>query len=68
MIANFKRYSHIKWHRIVAILLLIFVQNLYGQQYNSISGLVKNEKGEPMIAATVLIKGTNKSISTDQRG
>src|SRR5690606_13608819 len=65
---NFKRYTGIRWHSIVTVVLLIFVQNLYGQQHKSISGLVKDEKGEPMVAATVLIKGTNKSISTDQKG
>src|SRR5690606_35624879 len=68
MIANFKRYSCIRWYGIVTVILLLFVHNLYGQQQKSISGLVKNEKGEPMVAATVLIKGTSKSVSTDQNG
>src|SRR5690606_8071760 len=33
-----------------------------------ISGIVVNEKGEHIAGATLLVKGTNQSIATDQRG
>ena len=33
-----------------------------------ITGTVRNEKGEPMAGATVTVKGTNKSVITDQSG
>jgi TonB-linked SusC/RagA family outer membrane protein len=33
-----------------------------------ISGLVTDEKGQPLIGATVLLKGTNQGTSTDQNG
>lgn len=34
----------------------------------TVSGKVVNEKGEPIIGATVLVKGTNNGVTTDESG
>jgi TonB-linked SusC/RagA family outer membrane protein len=54
------------------IMLLFFAlflnaQNMYSQD-NTITGIVKDEAGEPLPGASVLVKGTNKGTQTDFDG
>lgn len=49
------------------------VSSLYGSTAgldinNSISGIVRNEKGEPVPGATIIVKGTKAATSTDAGG
>ncbi len=37
-------------------------------QSNTVSGVVKDSKGEPLIGASVMVKGTTKGVSTDING
>ena len=37
-------------------------------QSNAVSGVVKDSKGEPLIGATVMVKGTQRGVSTDVNG
>jgi TonB-dependent starch-binding outer membrane protein SusC len=37
-------------------------------QQNMVKGIVKDEKGEPILGATIVAKGTNKAITTDENG
>ncbi|MGN0213900.1 MAG: carboxypeptidase-like regulatory domain-containing protein, partial [Muribaculaceae bacterium] len=37
-------------------------------QGNAVSGVVKDSKGEPLIGATVMVKGTQRGVSTDVSG
>ena len=37
-------------------------------QGNAVSGVVKDSKGEPLIGATVMVKGTQRGVSTDVNG
>jgi len=49
------------------------ISSLYGSTAgldinNSISGIVRNEKGEPVPGATIIVKGTKAATSTDAGG
>ncbi len=43
-------------------------ENSVSQQQNSVSGIVKDESGQPLPGVTVLIKGTTLGTSTDANG
>lgn len=50
--------------------ILIFTSGLHAQIGNrkTIRGIVTSSKGEPVVAASVLIKGTGTGTTTDQKG
>lgn len=37
-------------------------------QSNAVTGVVKDASGEPLVGATVMVKGTNRGVSTDSDG
>ncbi len=48
-------------------LCMVFPVLVYGQA-RQISGTVTNQNGEPVPAATVLVKGTSNGVSADESG
>ncbi len=50
----------------VLILLIVLTQSLFSQEI--ISGVVKNENGEPLIGANVVIKETFNGTATNSKG
>jgi TonB-linked SusC/RagA family outer membrane protein len=57
-----------KWFSIVAFIVFLFQGNLLMAQQRTVSGTVKDANGEPVIGATVLVKGTNIGTITDVNG
>ncbi|MBC7399868.1 MAG: carboxypeptidase regulatory-like domain-containing protein, partial [Mucilaginibacter sp.] len=54
---------------ILALLAFILLQlNIYAQDTYSISGTVKNAKGELMESATVFLAGSEKVVATNKEG
>lgn len=51
-------------------LLLLFLGALQVSfaQEKTVSGVVKDENLEPMLGASVVVKGTTKGVSTDENG
>jgi TonB-linked SusC/RagA family outer membrane protein len=49
-----------------SVFLLLFTYSSFAQQ--SITGRISDEKGDPVSGATVQVKGTNRTVSTDQQG
>ena len=37
-------------------------------QSNTVTGVVTDAKGEPLIGATVMVKGTKRGVSTNEEG
>ncbi|GHE45200.1 SusC/RagA family TonB-linked outer membrane protein [Sphingobacterium griseoflavum] len=68
MIAGFFFCGAIKWRYVMIASLLLFVWSLSAQTSGLISGIVINENGEPLSGATVTVKGTVMSVSTDGKG
>lgn len=58
-----KRLPHFALALIAALLLSI---NLYAQQ--TTSGTLRSPSGEVLVGATVTVKGTNRSVTTDANG
>ncbi|HTI10397.1 MAG TPA: TonB-dependent receptor [Puia sp.] len=54
--------------RIFAPGLLLLLTFLTSAQNRPISGIIINEKGEPVTGATVLVKGTRQGTSTNNKG
>jgi len=54
-------------HFLTTALLLLFALSGYAQEIN-ISGTVTDENGEPLIGATVMVKGTSTGTATDIDG
>ena len=54
----------------VMYLLLLCIGVLQGAfaQEKTVSGVVKDENLEPMLGASVIVKGTTKGVSTDENG
>ncbi len=50
----------------IAMLLLFYSVFVFAQ--NKVSGLIKDTKDQPMIGATIALKGTNKGTVTDLNG
>ena len=50
------------------IFLIVLSINLYSQTSGKLSGIVKDENGEPLIGANVLIDGTSQGAATDFDG
>lgn len=48
-------------------LLQFFMLNVYAQN-KTVTGVVRNDKGQPLQAATVTVKGSTNSTSTDVNG
>jgi TonB-linked SusC/RagA family outer membrane protein len=49
--------------------LLILSSNVFAQGGNkTVKGTVTNDKGEPLVAASVVVKGTSNGTTTDSRG
>ena len=57
-----------KWFSTVALIVFLFQGNLLMAQQRTVSGTVKDANGEPVIGATVLVKGTNIGTITDVNG
>jgi hypothetical protein len=54
---------------ILALLTLVLLQlNIYAQDTYSISGTVKNTKGELIESATVFLAGSEKAVATNKEG
>lgn len=54
--------------RTATLLALFFVAIFATAQVTKVSGIVVDESGEPVIGASVMIKGTNKGVATDLDG
>lgn len=69
MMRIFKRglLNHYVLPAIMVTILAFMTTNVSGQQ-TQVSGTVKDEKGEPVAAATVTVKGKNVSVSTSANG
>lgn len=52
---------------IIPLLLFFFSTQFYGQTH-LISGILTNEKGNPLESATIIVKGTSNSTSSDAFG
>ena len=52
----------------IIFFIFLFLSNVYPQNNFTISGTIKNEKGELLIGTTVKVKGTTKGIITDING
>ena len=52
---------------IVLCFLFASIGNLFAQNLE-VSGIVKDDKGEPLLGVFVLIKGTQRGASTDLDG
>lgn len=53
----------------MVLLLLLSVNNVYGQDSDrTISGVVKNDSGEPLIGVNILVKGTARGTISDIDG
>jgi TonB-linked SusC/RagA family outer membrane protein len=50
----------------LSVLVLLLSTNAFAQQ--QITGVLRTPTGEPMIGATVTVKGTNVSVATDENG
>lgn len=53
---------------ILLVSLLFTLQNVAAQETNKISGVVKDDTGQPLIGATVVVKGTTNGTVTDING
>jgi hypothetical protein len=51
-----------------AVLLSVVATGVFAQARFDVSGLVTNEKGEPLKSATVFIGGSNRVMPTDENG
>lgn len=60
-------YCRCKWRVVVLLMMLCFPLASFGQQ-NVVTGQVLDEMGEPVIGATVQIKGSTKGSITDVDG
>ena len=60
-------YCKCKWRVVVLLMMLCFPLASFGQQ-NVVTGQVLDEMGEPIIGATVQIKGATKGSITDVDG
>lgn len=60
-------YCKCKWRVVVLLMMLYFPLASFGQQ-NVVTGQVLDEMGEPIIGATVQIKGVTKGAITDVDG
>ncbi len=58
-----KRLHYFAFATLAAMLLSI---NVFAQQ--AVRGTLRSPSGEPLIAATVTVKGTNRSVTTDANG
>ena len=65
-------YSHICFHQLSLFAVLLLLQQVLPSrvlaQNISVTGTIKNEKGEPLQGATVSLKGSSTSVVTDEAG
>ncbi|MBQ7195005.1 MAG: TonB-dependent receptor [Bacteroidales bacterium] len=54
--------------RYVIVLFFLVISPLLSAQPHSVSGVVKDDAGEPMVGASVLIEGTTRGTMTDADG
>lgn len=59
---------NLPWSCIIMFLFLLFSISSHAQQQNSITGIVMEEKGEPLAYATVTIKNQDIATSTNEKG
>ena len=50
------------------ILFFLGVLRVSFAQEKTVSGIVKDENQDPLLGASVLVKGTNKGVTTDEKG
>ena len=50
------------------ILFFLGVLRISFAQERTVSGIVKDENQDPLLGASVLVKGTNKGVTTDEKG
>lgn len=56
------------WHSMLTVLACLFLSvGAYAQQL-SVKGIVKDQTGEPVIGANVLVKGTTNGVITNIDG
>src|SRR3954465_5862497 len=60
------RWTAVPKFLLQSVFLLFLTYSSFAQQ--SIGGKISDEKGEPVPGATVQVKGTNRTVSTDQQG
>src|SRR4051794_31425417 len=60
------RWTAVPKFLLLSVFLLFLTYSSFAQQ--SIGGRISDEKGEPVPGATVQVKGTNRSVSSDQQG
>jgi outer membrane receptor protein involved in Fe transport len=53
---------------LVSLLILLFTVNIYSQTTGKLTGVVTDQDGDPLIAANVLIDGTNLGAATNADG
>ena len=56
------------FQRISFLMLLLFCATLTYAQNNTVSGRVVDSQGEPVIGASVVVKGQSKGVVTDADG
>lgn len=61
-------YSYGKRALLLVLLLLFSLKPAFSQETISITGYVTDEKGLPMPAVSVKIKGTTQAVATDEKG
>ena len=54
--------------RILVSLLLVFVLPVLAYAQKSVKGVITDSNGEPLTGVTVIVKGTNRGVSTDIDG
>ncbi|WP_010135249.1 SusC/RagA family TonB-linked outer membrane protein [Ochrovirga pacifica] len=65
---RFKLFENLKMRGVLFALITVFSFNLIHAQTNKVSGIVTDEKGEPLIGVTVSVKSTGKLTITDFDG
>jgi len=53
---------------LLALLLMVFLNTTVYAQTRTLSGVVSDMSGEPIIGASILVKGTSNGVSTDLNG
>lgn len=63
-----KLFNNLNGMKLFALLVLLFSINICAAQNNTISGVVKDEDGNPIAGANVKLKGSGRTTTTDRKG
>jgi len=63
-----KRFLHMWLPVLMMGVIVLFTGDAFAQQQKTITGIIKNAKGEPLSNVTVAIKGTSTGTSTNEEG